>query len=63
MSQAELERQVSRLTGESVREVRRRGFSIVIPQVSVCEPDADDLTEPQIVDWDDLAANRYAKAA
>lgn len=63
MSQAELERQVSRLTGESVREVRRRGFSIVIPQVSVFDPDADDLTEPQIVDWDDLEANRYAKAA
>lgn len=63
MSQAELERQVSRLTGESVREVRRRGFSILTPQPSVFDPNADDLSEPQLVDWDDLEANRYAKAA
>ena len=63
MSQAELDRQISRLTGESLREVRRRGFSVLSPQPSVFEPDADDVCEPQILDWDHVDAARYGRAA
>lgn len=63
MSQAELERQVSRLTGESLREVRRRGFSIVTPQLSVFDPDPGELSEPQFLDWDQVEADRYGRAA
>lgn len=63
MSQAELDRQVSRLTGESLREVRRRGFSLLAPQLSVFDPDADDQAEPQVLDWDQVEAERYAEVA
>ncbi len=63
MSQAELDRQVSRLTGESIREVRRRGFSIVTPQPSAFDPEADELCQPQILDWDQVEADRYGRAA
>ena len=63
MSQAELERQVSRLTGESLREVRRRGFSLLTPQLSVFDPDADQLAEPQVLDWDRVEAERYSQVA
>ena len=63
MSQAELDRQVSRITGESLREVRRRGFSVLSPQLSVFDPDADDLCQPQVLDWDQVEAERYGRAA
>lgn len=62
MSQAELDRQVSRHTGESLREIRRRGFSLLMPQLSVFDPDADEL-EPQMVDWDRVESDRFSKAA
>lgn len=63
MSQAELERQVSRRTGESLREVRRRGFSILTPELVVFDPDAGEPCEPQFLDWDQVEAERYARAA
>ena len=63
MSQAELDQQVSRLTGESLREVRRRGFSILTPELSVFDPEDDEMSQPQILDWDDLASQRYVCAA
>ena len=44
MTQAELECELSELTGESLGEIRRRGFSLV-------EVAPESLT---IVDWDDL---------
>lgn len=61
MNQSELHRSVSRATGESVRTIRRLGFSL-------CEsgdarfdpPPADSL--PQIVDWDQLELDRMALA-
>ena len=62
MSQAELDRQVSRLTGESLREVRRRGFSVLSPQLSVFEPDSD-LWQPQFLDWAHVEAESYGSAA
>ena len=51
MTQTDLEREVSRATGESRRTVRRRGFSI---QQFSDQPLADDIPEagPQMIDWD-----------
>ena len=48
MTQAELDREVSRATGESVGMIRNLGFSLVEP------PDI----EPRTVDWDALEADR-----
>ena len=48
MTQAELESEVARVTGESRSEIRRRGFSfVVMPH-----------RKPRIVDWDALDASR-----
>jgi hypothetical protein len=48
MTQSELERELSRATGESVGTIRSMGFSLMEP------PDLEPLT----VDWDSLAAQR-----
>jgi hypothetical protein len=48
MTQAELEREISRATGESVGTIRSLGFSLIEP------PDLEPLT----VDWDALEADR-----
>ena len=48
MTQAELDREISRSTGESVTTIRSLGFSLVEP------PDSEPLT----VDWDALDAER-----
>jgi hypothetical protein len=56
MSPLELERAVSRATGESRREIKRRGFQII--EVDV--PDEGDDASPGIVDWDQLDAERTA---
>ena len=50
MTQAELERELSELTGESLATIRHRGFSLV---------DFHDRG-PQIVDWDALDAERVS---
>lgn len=44
MTQAEMERELSDVTGETVDEIRRRGFSlIVMPR-----------RDPLVVDWDQV---------
>ena len=43
MTQVELERELAAVTGESLSEIRRRGFSLV--EVG---------PEPQSIDWDEL---------
>jgi hypothetical protein len=48
MTQAELNREVSRQTGESVGTIERLGFSLV-------EPPA---LKPLMIDWDALEAER-----
>ena len=55
MLQSDLNDAVAMKTGESLRTIRRRGFSLVMP-LSVIDPDED--TEPQVVDWDRLAGER-----
>lgn len=48
MTQRELERELARKTGETMDTIRRRGFSLVeLPD-----------SEPQVVDWDELEAER-----
>jgi len=51
MSQAELDREVSRATGESMRTIRRQGFSMLpLPDDSF----DDELLDSNIltIDWD-----------
>jgi hypothetical protein len=55
MTQAQLEVALSEATGEPVRTIRRRGFSIMDPRTSDFDPEPNDLP-PQVVDWDALHA-------
>ena len=50
MTQAELNREVAEATGESVREIEHRGFTLLTP-VPI-------EREPHIVDWDEVQAER-----
>ena len=51
MTQAELDREISRTTGESMGIIRQHGFSVLpIPEASDDEPDI------QIIDWDEQDA-------
>ena len=61
MSQSELDAAVAAATGESLRTVRRHGFSLVTP-LKVFDPDADEMTDPQTVDWDDVDYSRRLAA-
>ena len=55
MQSASLEHAVAHATGENVREIRRRGFMLDVPQ----EPSQEeDRRPPQVVDWDRLDAER-----
>ena len=55
MTQAQMQEELAAKTGESLRTIRRRGFSLVTP-LSVLDPDDD--TPPQMVDWDRLGEDR-----
>lgn len=57
MSQRDLDLELARKTGESLRTIRRRGFSVL----DLSEPDFDpepNLLPIQVVDWDELDVNR-----
>ena len=59
MNPSHLNRAVARATGETTREIRRRGFG----PADLFEPEFDpepDETSPQTVDWDALALERYS---
>ena len=62
MTQQQLDRAVADATGESLATIRRHGFSLVTP-LSVFDPDADEMAQPQVLDWDQVEAMRYAPAA
>jgi len=53
MTQQELDREVAKATGESLCEIRLRGFSIADPSDVAFDPEPDNLP-PQFVDWDEL---------
>jgi hypothetical protein len=59
MSQHELDSAVARATGESLRTIRRHGFSIVDPEVIDFDSEPN-LLPAQMVDWDALDAQRRA---
>ncbi|MCI0366362.1 MAG: hypothetical protein L0219_21075 [Phycisphaerales bacterium] len=61
MSQNELHRSLSRATGESVRTIKRLGFSPFDPGANDTDTDSIDLP-PQVVDWDRLELDRIALA-
>jgi hypothetical protein len=57
MTQRELNRAVAEATGEDLREVRRRGFSIADPVDLDFDPEPNCI-RPKAVDWDLLEAER-----
>ena len=52
MTQYDLENAVACATGESLCEIRHRGFSIADPHEVRFDPEPDQLI-PQMIDWDD----------
>ena len=55
MTQADLNREVSRATGESVGTIRRQGFSILpLPDDDV--DDEPDVSTIRMIDWDEQDA-------
>ena len=55
MTQADLDREVSRATGESVGTIRRQGFSILpLPDDDV--DDEPDVSTIRMIDWDEQDA-------
>ena len=55
MTQADLDREVSRATGESVGTIRRQGFSILPLPDDSFDDETDDSTI-RIIDWDEQDA-------
>ena len=55
MSQAELDREVSHATGESVGTIRRRGFSM-LPLPDDAFDDEPDVSIIRLIDWDEQDA-------
>jgi len=62
MSQAELDREVSRATGESVGTIRRQGFSI-LPLPDDPFDDEPEVSTIRMIDWrDEQEAIRWRAA-
>ena len=59
MSQYELDSAVAEATGESLRTIRRRGFSIIDPEMTDFDFEPN-ILPAQMVDWDALEAQRRA---
>ena len=57
MTQAQIDCLVSQATGESLREIHRRGFGLADPLDVDFDPEPSGLY-PQTVDWDALDAQR-----
>ena len=51
MTQMQLEQLVAEATGEDVRAIRQRGFSVADPFEVDFDPEPDNLG-PQLIDWD-----------
>ncbi len=59
MTQQDFYRAIARRTGESLKTLRRRGFSIVKPKLKDFDPEPNQLPA-QIVDWDEADRERRA---
>jgi hypothetical protein len=62
VTQSDLNRAVSRATGESVATVKRLGFLIEPPSFPVDDPE-DEALGPHVLDWDVLLATDDAALA
>ena len=51
MTQTEIDRHVAGATGETLREIRRRGFSLADPVAPDFDPEPSD--NGNVIDWDD----------
>lgn len=58
MQQADLNRAVSRATGESVTTIKRLGFLLAEPD-DPRDPDSEDFG-PYVIDWDEVETQHYA---
>ena len=58
MTQREIDRAVCRSTGEEMRQIQQRGFSLADPDVVRFDPEPDQVPS-QMIDWDafDLERN------
>jgi len=61
MSHGDLHRALARATGESVRTLKQRGFSLFDPAAPNFDDEPPSIS-PQMVDWDALDAERIALA-
>jgi hypothetical protein len=61
MTQLQLDEAVARVTGESLRTIARRGFSIADPHLVDYDPEPCDI-EDRIGDWDAVEAQRCMPA-
>ena len=57
MTQQQLDRLVAAATGEDLRAIRRRGFSLANPLEVQFDPEPDQRS-PQWIDWDELEQQR-----
>ena len=57
MTQRDLDSAVASATGEDVREIRRRGFSVIDLRQRDFDPEPDNRP-PQRINWDGLAQQR-----
>ena len=57
MTQFEIDSAVAKRTGEALREIQSRGFTIADLTEINFDPEPDDLP-PQVVDWDELELSR-----
>lgn len=62
MTQEDLDREVAEATGESLRTIRRRGFSLIDPNQTDFDPEPNDVPA-QLIDWDEVQAARQSQAA
>jgi len=56
MTQQELDSALHSITGESLTEIRRRGFNLADPIDVGFDPEPYDA--PDLIDWDDLERRR-----
>ena len=61
MTQADLDRAVAQCTGESIAEIRSRGFTLTSADDALFDPEP--ICPPTYVDWDEVDAGRCSLLA
>lgn len=62
MLQADLYRDISRVTGETIASIKRVGFLIADPSQPISDPEAESLGF-HTIDWDEFAARQEDEEA